>query len=218
MMKKKLKTNMMNKLKVLAAGDLHGDTKSTEKLAKRATEEKVDLVILCGDLTTGDLKDFEKFNKNLISPFVKRGHKVLFIPGNHDRFATADFIAQVYGISNIHGYAAEYKGIGIFGCGGANVGIEGLAEEEIFSNLEKGFKRISQLDKKIMVTHVHPSGGKIEKFSQFVPGSSGVNEAIKKFKPNILLCSHVHEAEGIEDTVGKTKVIVVGKTGKILEL
>lgn len=209
---------MTNKLKILAAGDLHGDTKSTERLAERATKEDVDLVILCGDLTRGELQDFEKFNKNLISPFVKRGHKVLFIPGNHDSFATADFIAQVYGISNIHGYAAEYKGIGIFGCGGANIGIEGLTEREIFTTLEKGFKRVSQLDKKIMVTHVHPSGGKIEKFSQFVPGSEGVNTAIKKFKPDVLLCSHVHEAEGVEESVGKTKIVVVGKQGKILEL
>jgi Icc-related predicted phosphoesterase len=209
---------MKNKLKILAAGDLHGDNKATEKLAKRATEESVDLVILCGDLTHGELKDFEKFNKNLISPFIKKGHKVLFIPGNHDSFATADFIAEIYGLKNIHGYAAEYKGIGIFGCGGANIGIESLTEEEIVSTLEKGFKRISQLDKKIMVTHVHPAKTNIEKFSRFIPGSEGVTCAIKKFKPNILLCSHVHEAEGIEETLGKTKIVVVGKQGKILEL
>jgi len=37
---------------------------------------------------------------------------------------------------------------------------------------------------------------------------------IDKFKPDILLCSHVHEAEGIEEKVGKTKVINVGKKGK----
>ena len=69
-----------------------------------------------------------------------------------------------------------------------------------------------------MVTHVHPEGTKMEKFTKFFPGSSGVKKAIEKFQPDILLCSHVLEAEGIEEKVGKTKVINVGKKGKIIEI
>jgi len=69
-----------------------------------------------------------------------------------------------------------------------------------------------------MVTHVHPSQTKMEKFSDFFPGSTGVKKAVEKLKPDILLCSHVHEAEGIEEKVGKTRVLNVGKKGKIIEL
>ena len=69
-----------------------------------------------------------------------------------------------------------------------------------------------------MVTHVHPDKSKIEKFTKVFPGSSGVRKAIEKFHPDILLCSHVHEAEGIEEKIGKTKVINVGKKGKIIEI
>ena len=69
-----------------------------------------------------------------------------------------------------------------------------------------------------MVTHVHPSDSTMEKFSQFIPGSNGVKKAVEKFKPDILLCSHVHEAEGIEEKIGNTRVINVGKKGKIIEL
>jgi Icc-related predicted phosphoesterase len=69
-----------------------------------------------------------------------------------------------------------------------------------------------------MVTHVHPSETKMEKFSNIVPGSTGVKRAVEKFHPDILLCSHVHEAEGIEEKIGKTKVINVGKKGKIIEI
>ncbi|GAF97324.1 unnamed protein product, partial [marine sediment metagenome] len=39
------------KIKILAAGDIHGDIGLAEKLAEKAKKEKVDLVILCGDLT-----------------------------------------------------------------------------------------------------------------------------------------------------------------------
>ena len=78
-------------------------------------------------------------------------------------------------------------------------------------------EKIKNLKTRIMVTHVHPTESKMEKFTQFFPGSSGVKKAIDTFKPDILLCSHVHEAEGIEEMVGKTKVINVGKKGKIIE-
>ena len=69
-----------------------------------------------------------------------------------------------------------------------------------------------------MVTHVHPTDTKMEKFTKSFPGSTGVKKAIDVFKPDILLCSHVHEAEGIEEKVGNTRIINVGKKGKIIEL
>lgn len=201
------------KLKILAAGDLHGDMSLAKKLADKADKEEVDLVILCGDITLMD-----QSTDNMIGPFVKKHKKVLLIPGNHDSFATADFLAQMYGVKNIHGYSVKYKDVGIFGCGGANVGLAQLSEKEIYDMLKQGFEGVSYLSKKIMVTHVHPSETKMEKFSSFVPGSKGVMKAIEKLQPDLLLCSHVHEAEGIEEMVGKTKVINVGKTGKIFEL
>ena len=201
------------KMRILASGDIHGDSSIAKKLADKAKKEKVDLVILTGDITNFD-RDF----KNLIGPFVKKHEKVLFIPGNHDSFATADFIAEMYGVKNIHGYAVKYGDIGIFGCGGANIGISKLTEKEIFETLKKGFNNIKNTKKKIMVTHVHPSETTMEKFSNFVKGSNGLKKAVDKFKPDILLCSHVHEAEGIEEKLGKTKVINVGKKGKIIEI
>jgi len=69
-----------------------------------------------------------------------------------------------------------------------------------------------------MVTHVHPSKTLMAKLSSFVPGSTGVRRAIKKFQPDIAICSHVHEAEGIEEKIGRTKVINVGRKGKIIEV
>ena len=201
------------KLRILAAGDIHGDTSLAEKLAERAEKEKCDLVILCGDLTM-----MERSTDNIIGPFKKRNEKVLILPGKHETVATADFLAELYGVKNIHGYSVKYGDVGIFGCGGANIGLFRLEEDEIYGLLKKGFDKIKYLKKKIMATHVHPSESKIEKFSDFFPGSPGVKKAIDAFKPDILLCSHVHEAEGIEEKIGNTKVINVGKKGKIIEI
>jgi len=202
-----------DKLRIFSAGDIHGDTRLAEKLAEEAKDKHADLVVLCGDLTFA-----ERSTDNIIGPFKKRNLKVLLIPGNHESVATADFLAQVYGVKNIHGYSVRYKDVGIFGAGGANIGLAQLTEKEIYDLLRKGFENIKYLDKKIMVTHVHPSDTKMEKFSQFFPGSSGVRKAVEKFQPDILLCSHVHEAEGLEEKIGKTRVINVGKRGKIIDV
>lgn len=200
-------------MRILAAGDIHGDSRLAERLAKKAEEENVDLVVICGDIT-----QFEQSTDNLMKPFVKRHEKVLIIPGNHESVATADFLADFYGVTNLHGYSIQTGDVGLFGCGGANIGIHQMTEDEIYGLLKKGFDRVKKLKKTIMVTHVHPSGTKMEKFTKIFPGSDGVRKAIEKFKPDIMLCSHVHEAEGIEEKIGDTKVINVGKKGKIIEI
>ena len=125
-------------MKILAAGDIHGDIQAIEKLAKKAEKEKVDLVVLTGDLTM-----FESSTDYLIGPFVKRNEKVLLIPGNHETLATADFLAEMYNVSNLHGYSIKSGGVALFGCGGANVGPKFiLNEKEIYDTLAKAQKYI----------------------------------------------------------------------------
>ncbi|HIH04736.1 TPA: hypothetical protein HA281_04470 [Candidatus Woesearchaeota archaeon] len=204
---------MEKKMKILASSDIHGDARAAEQLAEQAEKENVDLVVLCGDLTYA-----ENSTDGIVGPFVKRKKKVLLIPGNHETVATADFLAEVYGATNLHGYSIMCKGVGLFGCGGANIGLHQLGEGEIMDLLEKGYERIREAKKKIMVTHVHPTGSLSERFSGFFPGSEGVRKAIERFRPDILLCGHVHEAEGIEEVIGKTKIFNVGKKGKIIEI
>jgi len=202
-------------MKILAAGDMHGDIDTARALAKRAEKENVDLVVLAGDLTSDD-----KLLPGVIGPFLEKKKKVLFVPGNHESLATADFIADFYGITNLHGYSVKYENIGIFGCSGSNIGINQISEEEIFELLKKGFEKIKDTKKKVMVTHVHPSDTKMGKLGHPLvrEGSKGIRKAVEKFKPDILICSHVHEASGIEEKLGKTRVINVGTEGKIIEI
>jgi len=217
-------------MKILSAGDLHGDSGLAKKLAERASKENVDLVILCGDLTEGDEK-----TDNLIGPFLKQGKKVVLVPGNHESVATADFLSKVYGVKNLHGYGIKIfdpkheikhagskdkdpKYVGLFGCSGVNIGIHQVTDKEAYDMLIKGHHYVKDADVTIMVSHVHPSGTKMEKFTQFFEGSKALRRAIDKLQPDIMLCSHVHEAEGLEEKVGKTRVINVGSKGKIFEI
>jgi len=203
---------MAKKLKILAAGDIHGDRKLAKGLADLAEKESVDLVILNGDLVN------ENNTEGIIGQFKQKNRNILILPGNHETIATADFLAELYNVTNLHGYSIKYKEVGFFGCGGANIGMNQLSEDEIFDALKKGYENIKGMKKKIMVTHIHPSGSLSENFSKFVIGSKSLKKAVNYFKPDILICGHVHEAEGIEEKIGKTRVINVGRKGKIIEI
>ncbi len=200
------------KTKILAVGDIHGDTGLVKKLAEKAIKENVDLVILAGDITFA-----ERSTKNIIGPFIKAKKQVLLIPGNHESIATIDFLAEMYpDTKNIHGYSFIKNDLGIFGAGTADIGINQIKDSEIFNLLKKGNETVKHLKKKIMVTHMHPRGSKAE-FSGFL-GSKAIDKAIKEFHPDILISAHIHEAAGIEETIGKTKVINVSRKEKVFEI
>ena len=209
--KKKQNSKNKKKTKILAVGDIHGDTGLVKKLVKRAKREDVDLVILAGDLTF-----LEGSTDNLIGPFLKEKKEVLLIPGNHETNLTMDFLNEMYpGIRNIHGDYFKKGNVGIFGAGGGDV-IFVTPDKEIFYLLEKAHSGIKNAKHKIMVTHMHPRGGKAE-FSGF-PGSRAVRKAIKEFNPEVLINAHIHEAGGIEEKIGKTKVINVSRKAKVFEV
>ncbi len=91
-----------------------------------------------------------------------------------------------------------------------------ISEKRAFDKLRKNFEKIKTLEKKILVTHMHAAGTRSE-LSGF-PGSSGIRKAIDKFQPDLFISGHIHELEGMEEKIGKTKVVNVGRRGKIIEI
>lgn len=201
---------MAKKLKVLAVSDIHGNSDLSKKLALRAEKENVDLVLLCGDMLGWTE------TQNIIKPFSDKGKKVLMIPGNHESFATADFLASLYHVKNLHGYSAIYGNVGIFGAGGADLAPGFISEKELTKILDKAHSGLKGVEKKILITHMHPQGSKSE-FSGF-EGSASITKAIKKFQPDLVLHGHIHEGAGLEETWGKTKIVNVGREGRIFEI
>jgi Icc-related predicted phosphoesterase len=203
---------MEKKTKILAVGDIHGDTGLVKKLADKAVKENVDLVILAGDLTFA-----EQSTKNLIGPFIKAKKKVFLVHGNHEGIATVNFLSELYpDTKNIHGYSTILNDIGIFGAGGADFGIDSMSEKNFKKVIGKAHNQIKDLNKKILVTHMHPQGSKSE-FTGF-EGSKSIRDAIEKYQPDFAIFSHIHEAGGTEEKIGKTRVINVARKEKIFEI
>jgi uncharacterized protein len=199
--------------KIMAIGDIHGDKGLVKKLAKKAKDENVDLVIIPGDITW-----LEESTEDLIGPFVKQGKEVLLLPGNHETMPTIDFLSAMYPkTKNLHGKGIKKNGVGIFGAGYAtNAGPFCIEEKELAKKLNEAHEKIKDAKKKIMVTHMHHQGSKAE-FVGF-PGSKAIKDAIEKFKPDILINGHIHEARGLQEKIGKTKIINVARKPAIFEI
>lgn len=203
------KPEKRHKLKILAAGDIHGDSNISKKLAERAEKEKVDLVILTGDLT-GMVQ-----TKNIIKPFLDKKQKVIFIPGNWESKEDADIISKKYNIKNLDSKYTIYNDVGIFGVGSMDWTLF-PDDAKTFGKLEKDFNKVKNLEKKIMISHLHAAGTKSELSG--IPGVESLRRAIEKFQPDLFIHSHIHELEGAEEKIGKTRVVNVGKRGKVFEI
>lgn len=200
------------KIKILAASDLHGSSDLAKRLAEKAEKNKVDLVLLLGDIN-GTSK-----SKNLISPFKKINKPILFVPGNWDTSFETAMIESVYNIKNLDGIYAHYGDVAFIGLGNPDFQLS-LDEKKAFDKLKKNFDKVYGRDnirKRIIISHLHAHGTKSE-FSG-IKGSRALRQAVDYFKPDMLLQGHIHEAEGIEEKIGKTHIIGIGRSGKVLEI
>jgi Icc-related predicted phosphoesterase len=208
-MEKNNPSTKKEKLKILAAGDFHGSPEASKRLADKAEKENVDLVILIGDIT-GPIQ-----TKNIVKPFIDKKKRVVFVPGNWETKEDAENFSAMYGIKNLEKNYVVYKGVGIFGIGSSDWNLY-PDDEQTFNHLRKQHEKLKSLEKTIMISHVHAAGTKSELSG--IPGSEGIRKAIDKLHPDLFLAGHIHELEGAEEKIGKTKVVNVGKRGRIFEI
>ncbi len=203
-------------IKFLAVGDLHGDLEKTKQILEKAKKENVNFLILTGDLTY-----FDQYAE-MIGKVLRNCEKpIYFIPGNHDSEITVEILYRLFGLKPFHnGYFIKYDHAFV-GFGFASVGPHAKPIEEFYNKLNEIFTKLdkkSGLEKIILITHEHPSETKIDKFTPFFNGNPAIRAIIEKFQPDLHICSHVHEAENIEDYIMKTKIINVARNGKIFEI
>ena len=200
---------MSKKLRILAAGDLHGDLDIAKRLSKKGKREKVDLVVLAGDIY-----GYTEGKPGILKPFQDAGQKVVFVPGNCDFDEEHEMLKQEG--KSIHNYYVTYGGVGIVGIGSPNWKLS--LDDSDLSEIKRNFNMMKPA-KRILVSHLHPEGTNAELFGFFGgTGDEVLRKAVKEFKPDLLISAHIHEAEGIEDKIGKTRVVQVGRKGKILEI
>ena len=198
-------------MKILAIGDIHGDKSLIQKVASKSIEENVDAIVICGDLSAPN-NDLD----GMIGPLKQTNKRVFLMHGNHDNKATMQVLSELYQTNFLHSDSYQIDDVSLVGCGGSNIGPEALSEHQLKTYLDNAFTK-AQTQKKILITHNHPESN-MASLSDFVPPSTAIAKAIQTHQPDIAICAHIHEGSGIEEQIGKTRLINVSKNPTIINL
>ncbi len=188
-------------MKILAVSDIHGDLKKLYRLVD-SLDEKPDAVVVAGDLTPFGPK---KLVPQIKSALKKVSDYVFAIPGNEDPDDVRKLMDKLK--LNMHGKKMELDDTTLVGFEGARWVETG---GEIFIKYDPIHKLLRSKGKKVLVTHVPPFNTKADKlWTGHHVGSPFLRSLIEDYKPDFVICGHVHEARGVEK-LGKTTVVNTG--------
>jgi len=197
-------------VKLLIFSDIHNDWKALERLL--AVE--ADSYIAAGDQVSW-AKGIDRAGEIL----AQRAGKMYVLPGNHESAETIADMCARYGLHDFHEQQIRVGRWHIAGLGYSSptpFHTPGeYSEQEIADRLAK-FASLAPL---VLVCHAPPYGTKLDQVRPGLhAGSKSVREFIEKYQPEHFFCGHIHEAEGVEIAMGRTRAKNVGKAGHLLEL
>jgi hypothetical protein len=200
-------------MKILATADIHGDKKLVDKLVKNS--KGADVIVIAGDLTWA-----ERDLRNIIGPLKKYGKPIIMIPGNHETLASVDFLESLYkpGVYNLHARGIKIGDTCFIACGSGNIGLFQLSDEEVADSLEEALSEVKGCSKTVLITHVPPYDSLLDNLGWTKAGSLAVRRFIEKHQPDLCLCGHIHETAGLIEVIGKTKVMNVGFSDKVINI
>ncbi len=184
------------------------------RLAKAMDKSDVNNIFLLGDYSDG-FKDAKENARDIdsildiLSPF-----KVWAIPGNCDQRDSLVTFAKI-GV-NLHKNVVMFDNTQIIGIGGSNPTPFGtpfeLSEDEIKDALNALEDRCKEGVQKVIMSHFPPYGTKCDYIGggKHV-GSKALSAHIRRSKPDIVLCSHIHECGRVNDRVDDTIIQNLGR-------
>lgn len=171
-------------------------------------DEHPDAVVVAGDLANRDARTA----KQIVRILSKAAARVFFVPGNMDNPILVDWNGTDR-ITCLHGKKIVYGEVCFVGLGGAIAGAFGAPLE--FSEAEARRTLAQAIGPSFshpvtLVSHCPPKDTAVDMaFGGRHVGSEAVREFIEEKEPVLVVCGHIHEAQGI-DKIGKTLVVNVG--------
>lgn len=194
-------------MKLLIFTDNHGSLTSINKVIKKS--KNVDLVIQAGDLSV-----FEQNLDYLLKKISKIKQKILILPGNHESESVLRKECSFYkNIIYFHKKIKKINDILFIGYGGGGFSLKDKEFEDFIKKIKKKIK-----DKKIILIIHQPPYGYVDLVMKEHAGNKSFTNFIKRYKPILVVCGHLHEDEGKQKKVGKTLIINPGPNGRIITL
>ena len=178
------------------------------------------------------LKELNKFHKKVFSVFGNGDwYKWEFSKSNRDYTC---LIKKLKNFKNINRGKAKFRGIKIVGFGGyldpdiyfTNKGIKAIntskertmLRKQRYVKWEKQLMKLMKYKPDILLAHYNPykccdkMNARWSALHNQHMGISSFNRALKKFKPVLMVCGHIHEGFG-SCKIGKTIVVNAGSAG-----
>lgn len=197
-------------MKLLVFSDIHSDLKALERLM----EIEADYYFAAGDLVSWT-RGLDK-----VGPILARRKERMFVmPGNHESAADIEELCKRFELRNFHGECLEAGGFHIAGLGYScptpfHTPGE-YSERELMTRLQP----FATLQPLILICHCPPKGTPLDRAGEGMHyGSSAIKKFIDDHAPVYFFCGHIHEAEGVRATLGKTTAVNAGKRGFLLEV
>jgi Icc-related predicted phosphoesterase len=196
-------------MRILAFTDHHGDEHDLAKVRKKA--RKADL-ILCG----GDFTIFENHLKRIVRELNGLGKKVLLIHGNHeDERNVRKECLHRRNLVFLHKKFYEQDGVLFVGYGGGGFALRDREFEAFSKKIKSKHKKGQKL---VVMFHGPPYKTRVDLIMGEHVGNKSYTDFIRKQKPDLVICGHLHDNNHRHDMIGKSVVVNPGPDGKMMDL
>jgi hypothetical protein len=180
--------------------------------------ETADFILIAGDISLGS-KSESRFNKEITKISERFANKIVYFTiGNGDLESALhhNYPENMKLLHNKFILMDELKDTILIGFGGAKIGLRNafaFEEDEMRSMIFSLFESQRKLypnHRVLLMVHDAPNDTKCDlAFNQNHIGSVAIRDAVEKFKPDLVVCGHVHESAAV-DTIGKSVIVNAG--------
>lgn len=219
-------------MKIIYATDLHGNSRSYERLLKESAKSEADAVLIGGDITpVGFMDVFVQAQRDFLEQGLLPGLRnfkqdtkkpVFIMMGNDDFKINMDILKKGEKQGLLKLLSQKVHSLGEFQIAGYSYINETLflmkdwekTEEEIKRDLKALSKKMDP-KKSVFVFHIPPFKSKLDMlYNRSHVGSMAVRKFIEEFQPLLTLHGHIHESPEMSgaflEKIGKTVCINPG--------
>jgi Icc-related predicted phosphoesterase len=197
-------------VKLLLFSDIHNDWKTLERILG----VEADYYISAGDQVSW-ARGLDRAGEILRT----RGDKVWVLPGNHETDTQIAEMCARCGLNDFHGRQFAVGDWTIAGLGYSSPTPFDTPGEYSEAEIARRLEGFAGIEKLVLVCHAPPRDTALDQVNATVhAGSTAVREFIERQRPEYFFCGHIHEAEGAEIQMGRTRARNLGKKEFLLEL
>jgi len=197
-------------VKLLLFSDIHNDWKTLERILSVDADRYI---------SAGDQVSWARGLDRCGEILKTRGDRVWVLPGNHE---TADQISDMCtrcGLNDLHGRTFQADSWTVAGLGYSSPTPFDTPGEYSEAELARRLEPFADIERLVLVCHAPPRDTALDQVRPGVhAGSTAVHEFIENHQPEYFFCGHIHEAEGVDIQIGRTRARNLGKKAYLLEL